>query len=158
MKRFCVNYKAGRKPWPLLVWFAVSWWGCELTTESDCPNRIVFTDRGWFGATTTDLTDNTTLITINTAIIRSNGLFYNVLLHELGHANGHGHSGPNGSDLEKVMSLSVHVDSFGRVVQNVVYITNNSCLSNFLPASNSLSYTGDFYDFVHKKLPVNGFP
>lgn len=142
-KKFCVTHASGRKPWPFLVWLALSWWGDEFDETKVCVNTIHFQNNGWLGTSTTRWNDTftTTTIRINTEIIEKNGLFYNVLLHELGHANGLRHTSS-----VKIMQYTVKLYPNGTVVQDVPYFVDGPV---YQPSPYSeMTYTGNFYDFT----------
>ena len=128
--KFCVQNSNKQGPHPLLVWLALSYWGSDLVS-CPCPNVIHFNTVSSLGQTTTvtDM-DNRVLraeIQINTLVLATNALVYNVLLHEVGHANGLHHS--NGGH---VMLYTLLLNGTG-VVDCVPFLGDEQRYIPFLP-------------------------
>ena len=144
MKSFCVRHYNGRYPNPLLIWIALSHWGNVLDTGT-CVNVIELANTTQFGQTDTVVDSFGRIVyarvIVNTQEIKTNGLFYNVLLHELGHASGLRHPA---IDDGSIMSYTVLIAD-NEVVQNVRFFTNPNV---FIPLSPFalLTYRGNFYD------------
>lgn len=149
MKSFCVRHYNGRYPNPLLIWIALSHWGNVLET-STCANVIELSNMTQFGQTDTVVDSFGRIlharVVVNTQEIRTNGLFYNVLLHELGHANGLHHPA---IDDGSIMSYAVLVAD-NEVIQNVCFFTNPKLFIPFSPFA-LLTYKGVFYDTIKNK-------
>lgn len=144
MKSFCVRHYNGRLPNPLLIWIALSHWG-NVLDMSTCANVIELSNTTHFGQTDTVVDSFQRIvharIVINTQAIKTNGLFYNVLLHELGHANGLHHPA---IDDGSIMSYKVLIAG-NDVIQNVRFFTNPNVFIPFSPFA-VLTYRGIFYE------------
>lgn len=137
------------RPHPFLIWMALSMWGYDLT-QSESPFVIHLIPEGHFFGRTDRLYVNDTLstinISINTGIVKYNGLFFNILVHELGHARGLSH--PTGHCEEftcVVMKYTVHIRD-GLLEEKVPYIWTPRRALPFHPFD-KLNYSGNFYDF-----------
>jgi hypothetical protein len=135
---FCVINRNTVGPHLYLVWWALSYWGSTLVSFP-CTNVIVFDNVSSIGQTRTivDMANNvhSAEIRINTMIINTNALAYNVLLHEVGHANGFHHS----SGLLAMKYTLIYEN--GRLRRCVPYLTNVNVYIPLAPCDN-ISYSG----------------
>jgi len=138
--KFCVRNSNIRGPHPFLVWLALSYWGSELASFP-CTNVIYFNNVSSLGQTTTatDLQNRVlwTEIQINTDVLTTNALVYNVLLHELGHAHGMRHSSGG-----KVMSYTLLLNSTS-LVRCVPFVDDEQRHLPFSPCAH-FAHEGDY--------------
>jgi len=144
---FCIFFD-GLHPHPLLVWFALSYWGDSITRD-DCVHGIYVYNSTSFIGKTSRVIENSQLtscvIHMSNEHIRSNGLFYNVLLHELGHCHGYKDFDPSP---DGVMSYSV-IQRNHSFVQSVRFL---GLCDRFIPFSpfDYFNDTRDFYEFLQE--------
>ena len=140
------------KPWPFLLWMALSMWGDEFVApNAGTPNNIVIANGSFFGKTervygTTGSLCNTTIF-LNTQQMQTNGVFFNVLLHELGHVHGFSHNTTDSyTCIGKIMTFQVLVFPNGTPVPSM-FLCDSKRFVPFSPVA-SLNYTGNFYDLL----------
>ncbi len=142
---FCLRHVNGLLPRPFIVWLVLSYWG-DIVSIGNCRNSITLesSSSSYIGKTETIITGLSVRrhVFINTDKVRSNGLFYNVLLHELGHCHGYA---DYSSSPDNVMSYTVAVDN-NTVLQEVQYVGMHNRFVPFSPFE-LFNFTGKFYDF-----------
>ena len=140
---FCLRFLSGPKPHPLIIIRALDYWGDGLTL-APCVNVIEICPVARVAETETHFDEKgdktKVVIRIDTSQITKYGLFYNVLLHELGHANGYRHPQPPDNS---IMSYAIVVSN-GTIMQNALYFDNPKLFIPFSPFE-SLAYSGAFF-------------
>lgn len=143
--KFCIFFR-GVHPHLWLVWLALSFWGDVVTESDDCANQIqIHNTTSFIGKTTRVITGETVVscvVHISNWHVQSNGLFYNVLLHELGHCHGLVDFSQSPDDIMSYRVL-IHNDV---VVQDVRFV---GMYNRFIPISPSERYnfTDGFYGY-----------
>lgn len=142
---FCFFFRGVHPPmW--LMWTALSFWGDTATMNGECVHQIqIYNSSSFIGKTTRSFTGETLtscVVHMSNWHIKSNGLFYNVLLHELGHCHGLSDFSPSP---DGIMSYRVlwHNES---VWQNVRFVGS---YDRFIPISplERFNFSDDFYGY-----------